>query len=211
VSQAVIRAAAGAADWAAVRELCCLTGQAGAPIEAARWAFFAELWIGPYQRVRPAWTRVAVVDGRVVGYLTGCPDSRRFRLACGLSWSPTLLARVLLGAYGRTPDTRRFVRRALGLTRPIEADVARRLPRLDVEYPAHLHMNVAARCRGQGIGRRLVERFVADLGAHGVPGVHLLCGEEARGFYGRLGFDDLARLELRSGATVHALGRRLDG
>ena len=209
MSEVVIRAAAGPADWAAVRELCCLTGRAGAPIEPERWPFFAEAWVGPYQGLRPGWTRVAVRDGRVVGYLTGCPDTRRFRLACGLTWSPRVLARVLLGRYGRTPDTRRFVRRAVGLTRPIEAHVARRLPRLDVEYPAHLHMNVAAACRGQGIGRLLVERFAADLAARRVPGVHLLCGEDARGFYRRLGFDDLARLELAAGTSVYALGRRL--
>ena len=57
-------------------------------------------------------------------------------------------------------------------------------------FPAHLHVNCHARWRGQGIGSRLVERFAADCGAAGLPGLHIVTGEGARNvdFYHRLGF-----------------------
>ena len=80
-SPALVRVARSAEDWADVRSLCCRTGNGGDPIDRKRWPLFAELWIGPYQRLVPDWTYVAEVDGRVVGYLTGCPDTAALRRA----------------------------------------------------------------------------------------------------------------------------------
>jgi len=79
----LVRAAKSPADWQAVRSLCCRTGNGGDPIDPTRWPLFAELWIGPYQRLVPEWTYVAEMDGRMVGYLTGCPDTAAFRRASG--------------------------------------------------------------------------------------------------------------------------------
>ncbi len=208
-SGVAISPAPAAADWQAIRELCCRTGNAGDPIEASRGPFFAELWIGPYQTILPAWTYVADVDGRVVGYLTGCPDTRAFRRRLLLATLPLLL-RVASGRYPWNGDTRRFVHRFLGLERGPEARVRRTLPRsLWATHPAHLHMNVEAVARNQGIGGALLERYAADLRRAGVAGVHLLCGEAARGFYARHGFDELTALEVRPGVRVYALGLRL--
>lgn len=206
-----VRAVRTAEDWRAVRELCCRTGDAGNPIEASRWAFFAELWVGPYQRVVPEWTLVADRGGEVVGYLTGCPDTAAFRRDCALSVTLPLLGRIARGEFGWSRDTRRFVRRTLRLTRGPEARLSHRLPAATWRaYPAHLHMNVDARLRGQGVGRRLVERYLAALAAERRPGVHLFCGAMARGFYLQLGFEELARLEFRPDVRVYALGRRVE-
>ena len=49
----LVRVAKSPADWQAVRSLCCRTGNGGDPIDPARWPLFAELWIGPYQRLLP--------------------------------------------------------------------------------------------------------------------------------------------------------------
>lgn len=205
-----VRPARTAADWQAVRDLCCRTGSAGDPIEASRWPFFAKLWVGPYQRVVPAWTLVADRDGEVVGYLTGCPDSLAFRRARRRAFTPLLLLGVVAGRYGWSADTRRFLCRALGLAPGPEARLRRRLPAtFERELPAHLHMNVAAGLRGQGVGRQLVDRHVETLRERGTPGVHLYCGSAARGFYERLGFAEVGQLEIRPGVRVHALGRRL--
>jgi hypothetical protein len=205
-----IRPAGDRADWAAIRALCCLTGAGGDPVEHARWPFFAEVWIGPYQHLRPAWTYVAERDGLVVGYLTGCPDTPAFVRVRRLRVTLPLLARVLGGRYGRTVDTRRFVRQALGLARPPEArvpaDVRRRLP---AEYPAHLHMNVAAGARRVGVGASLLRQYLADLTARQVAGVHLFCGPDPVPFYRRAGFTELAVVEPRPGVRVFALGVRL--
>jgi GNAT superfamily N-acetyltransferase len=201
---------AGAGDWPAIRRLCCQTGNGGDAIEPERWPFFAEVWIGAYQRLAPAWVYVAEEAGGLVGYLTGCPDTAAFERARAFRITLPLLARVAAGRYGWTADTRRFVRRALGLARAAEerfpADL---LAALAARYPAHLHMNVAAGSRGRGLGAALVERYLSALRETGAPGVHLFCGAGPLAFYRRQGFQELAGLELLDGFRLYALGRRL--
>ena len=206
----VVRVARTAADWQAVRTLCCQTGNGGNPIDPVRWPLFADLWIGPYQRLAPAWTYVAESDGRIVGYLTGCPDTAAFRRARRFRVTLPLLLGIAVGRYGWTPDARRTVRLALRLGRGVESRLAPSLPaRFAHTYPAHLHMNVDAEHRRHGLGARLIERYTRDLGEAGVPGVHLFCGAEPRPFYARNGFTDLAALEFSSGIAVYVMGRRL--
>ncbi len=65
-------------DWPRIREICCLTGKAGAPIATERWKAFGEFWIGPYEKFYPGFAYVAERDGVVQGYLTGCPDTAEF-------------------------------------------------------------------------------------------------------------------------------------
>jgi ribosomal protein S18 acetylase RimI-like enzyme len=63
-------------------------------------------------------------------------------------------------------------------------------------YPAHLHIDLLERTRGQGLGRVLIERLLSDLRARGVPGVHLgVDGTNTNGigFYEHLGFREVAR------------------
>jgi GNAT superfamily N-acetyltransferase len=196
-------------DWRAVRDLCCATGDGGDPIAAERWPFFAELWIGPYQRLSPEWTSVAESAGRVVGYLTGCPATAAFERARARAVTLPLLARVALGRYGWTADTRRFVRQTLGLGVGPDACFAPALhQRLRADYPAHLHMNVAAGFRRAGVGGALLRRYLAELTARGVPGVHLFCGPGPLAFYARAGFAELAAVDLPR-LRVYALARRL--
>ena len=207
-----IRVARTAADWEAVRTLCCRTGNLGNPIDPARWPLFAELWIGPYQRLAPEWTYVAETEGQIVGYLTGCPDSAAFQHARRFRVTLRLLICIASGRYGWTVDARRTVRLALRLTRGVESHLAPRLPAAFAEtYPAHLHMNVEAEYRRRGIGAVLIQRYARDLGAARVPGIHLFCGSEARPFYARNSFADLASLEVSPGRWVYVMGRRLDG
>ena len=168
--------------------------------------------MGPYQRLRPGWTYVAAAGRRVVGYLTGCPDTPAFRRARRLSFTAPLLGRVLGGRYGWSGDTRRLVCQALGLEASVERHVRRALARdLERHYPAHLHTNVEATVRRRSIGRRLLSRYLADLGERGVAGVHVFCGAVARPYYVRHGFRELGGVEARPGVPVHALGRRLAG
>ncbi|HET6389993.1 GNAT family N-acetyltransferase [Hyphomicrobium sp.] len=63
------------------------------------------------------------------------------------------------------------------------------------QFPAHLHMNVAAQFRDNGIGRRLVERFATDAKAHGAAGVHVVTSAGAQNvrFYNQNGFEEAAR------------------
>lgn len=60
-------------------------------------------------------------------------------------------------------------------------------------FPAHLHINVRADCRGAGLGARLIAAFRADARRAAVPGVHVVTSAGARnvGFYLANGFSQV--------------------
>ncbi|MBI5209580.1 MAG: GNAT family N-acetyltransferase [Elusimicrobia bacterium] len=196
----------GAQDWEAIRGICCRTASSGQGIPEERRGFFAEYWVGPYERWAPDWTHTARHDGKVIGYLTGCPATAPFVLRRHFLHRWPLLWKSL-GVFKESPDARAFRRKFLGL----EADPARRLAlkflgAVLTIYPAHLHVNVDPAFHGKGVGRRLMDLFILRLREERVPGVHLVCGDGPRGFYESLGFRELARGELKAGAALHAMG-----
>jgi GNAT superfamily N-acetyltransferase len=75
-------------------------------------------------------------------------------------------------------------------------------------FPAHLHLNLTAAARGQGLGPRLIDAFAADVGAAGLPGLHVVTGAAMRnvGFYERNGFLSIASTPRGAGEVVF-LGR----
>lgn len=77
-------------------------------------------------------------------------------------------------------------------------------------YPAHLHINLDAVCRSQGIGGRLIEAFSAHATARGAQGLHIVTGADARNvsFYGRCGFAPLRELSWE-GSRILFMGRKL--
>lgn len=81
---------------------------------------------------------------------------------------------------------------------------------LTPEFPAHLHINVAAHVRSQGVGRQLVEAFGRHARAAGIGGMHVVTGAGMRNvaFYSQLGFVEVGRAKRGSGAVV-MLGRKL--
>lgn len=185
LSPAVLVRPATRSDWPRIRELCCLTGDNGAPIERSRWESFGEKWIGPYETLLPEWAFVAETEGEVVGYLTGCPDSAAFRESA----RPRFQLPQLSVEERFAPATRAL---------------------LDREFPAHLHVNLEAPARGSGVGKRLLDAFVARLNAEKIPGLHVFCGADPLAYYLKNGFRELDRLETKPGALAHALVRNLE-
>ncbi|MEW6055210.1 MAG: GNAT family N-acetyltransferase [Bdellovibrionota bacterium] len=208
-------AKARAREFSEIRRICCETGNAGAPIAKERWDFFGDLWIGPYEKLLPQWTYVASVEDQILGYLTGCPSTAQFESRKRLKIFPLLWMGILRRSYRKTSDTRRFLKRSLGLSKsPERCFSGGFLKMLYVRYPAHLHINIDSRVRGRNLGRSLVEGFLRDLKREEVSGVHVFCGDQARGFYRSLGFQELKRIsyrtDSRAGATpVYAMGRLL--
>lgn len=196
-------------EWEQVREICCETGDAGKPIDKRRDPFFAEFWIGPYQRLLPEWTFVARSQGRVIGYLTGCPASGTFAVRRFLLHRIPLFIAVLFGRWGGTEDTRRYLhpigaaRRNLGLRFGLKL-----YGRLLTAYPSHLHINVREGHRTGGTGRKLVDTYIAKLKEDGVDGLHLFCGAGPVPFYRRVGFHKLACRDFGKG-PVFVMARRL--
>jgi len=191
--------------WPAVGELCCRTGNDGAPIPVERWELFERVWIEPYRVLIPEWSYVALADLRVVGYLTGCPDTERFARRCFVRCTVPLLRQIAFGRYRGDAYGKRFARQELRLetnvVRSFSQTVRRQIPQ---QFPAHLHMNVDAEFRRAGVGRRLIEQFVKDLRQQRISGVHLFCGAAPVGFYSRMGFGELAVVNVR-GNPVHAM------
>ena len=201
---------ADAKDWQAVFELCCRTGNNGETIALERWELFGRLWIGPYKKIVPQWTYVAESQqGIIIGYLTGSPDTSSFNKTKFKTFSLPLLADIARWRYSINRDAKTFVRQIFWLEKEPERLFSPRVRLiLKRDYPAHLHMNVDARWRNRGVGKKLVEAFFRDLRSVEVPGVHLFCGAGPLEFYRHCGFNELAQANVR-GTTVYALGALL--
>lgn len=76
-------------------------------------------------------------------------------------------------------------------------------------YPAHLHINLTATCRGLGVGGRLISAFAETVRTADLPGLHVVTGADQRNvsFYTRAGFREIARTTNMRGSVVLFLGR----
>ena len=186
-------------DRAAVRAIACETAVRSKPVESV-WPdreVAADLLTCYYTDYEPGSLWVAEHAGQVIGYLTGCLGTRRYQQV--MVWR--VVPHAVLGAITRgvlwSPQLWRLARAGIATWR--HGGFRQRVP-LD-RYPAHLHVNIQEGFRGQQVGRRLLERFLAQATAAGVSGMHLAVREEnvpARTFFERMGF---MRLNSRSFAV----------
>ena len=67
-------------------------------------------------------------------------------------------------------------------------------PELIARFPAHIHVNVRADSRGNGIGAALVRTFTDHCVANGVPGLHAItrAGSRSAAFFQKCGLAPLA-------------------
>lgn len=175
-------------DRRRIREICCQTGFGGESIEPIfdDPELFADLWSSYYTDFEPESAFVAEHIGEVVGYLLGCLDTRRYNRILFGRLAPRLLGRTLTGRYHIGEKTRAYFRSLIAQL--LRGEVVN--PPLK-EYPAHLHINIAAGCRRMGIGSLLMESYLAYLREKGVRGVHLGTSSlhtSALPFYEKLGF-----------------------
>lgn len=171
-------------DWSAIKDLCADTGRQGSPVDDDEREAFGEHWIGPYRELRPDWTWVAVADKKVVGYLTGCPDTLSFEKERRRVFTPR-------------PDSREFFPLPIRL-------------KLWTEHPAHAHMNVSSDFRGFGTGGALLRAYFAALKEAGVPSVHVICGPSAASFWERMAFRVEAVVEAAPGVKLSAMTRPVE-
>jgi ribosomal protein S18 acetylase RimI-like enzyme len=133
---------------------------------------------------------VAEAEGAIFGFLMGCVKTKEHPRNYALHILPGLVARMIAGRYHVGIRTRRYI---YGLVRtqlkygPLRVDLA--------AYPAHLHINVIAAARGQGLGRKLLQAYLDQLQRLAVPGVHLHTTDHnlaACKLYEKMGFRLLA-------------------
>lgn len=176
-------------DRGAVRTICCDTADRGEPVENffPDREVFADLLTAYYTDYEPESGWVGELGGEVVGYITGCLDTRRFIRIMALSIVPRILIKGFRREVMKYPQAKQFVRSNLGLWL--------RGPKKSVnldEYPSHLHINLKSDSRAKGLGRDLVTRFLVQAKAAGSCGVHANVREDSersRKFFERLGFE----------------------
>lgn len=186
-------------DRLAIHQISFDTGMMGESI-GSQWRdlrSWAEVNTGYYLDEEPESTIVADVDGNVVGYLLGCFDSEKATDPIGIAAKH---------AFGRgllfRPGTAGILWRHLGegardviLGRVKPSDWSFEDPR----WPAHLHINVNAGFRGQGLGSLLIEQWLDRLREEEVPGCHIETQTEgphtnAMTFFEQHGFESHGKL-----------------
>ncbi len=187
-------------DLPGAYRVCLLTGDSGEDARASHGDpdLLGHVFVGPYIVGQPGLARVLVDEGGVAGYRLAAEDTRAFEAWTDAHWWPALRERYPRRDDG-TPDGSLI---AAIHDPPRVPDVIVRA------HPAHLHIDLLERARGQGLGRVLIEGLLDDLRQRGVGGVHLEVGEQNAGgigFYEHLGF---RRLDVRPGSVL--MGIRLD-
>ena len=193
-------------DRAAVRYICYATGLLGNPITALvpDRELFADLWTAAYTDGFPELALVATLEGEPIGYIFGVADARALSAVYLRRVLPLVLRRLFRGEYRKWPTSLPHLFR-LALEPAMHAPIA--------QFPAHLHINLLESSRGRGLGRNLLERFLTQLEARGVPGVQLSTtnrNEAAFHLYERFGFRVWASSETKLyEASIEGVVRRL--
>ncbi len=152
------------ADRSYVRAICCDGADRGEPIE--RFFFdreiAADLLTCYYTDYEPASSFVAEHEGKVVGYINGCLDNRRYGLVMFWILTPGVLIKafkhgtflnkifwqMLWGMMGNWP--RLFAWRKQSFH----------------SHQGHMHIGIAKEFRGQHLGRQLMEAFFTYAAPH---------------------------------------------
>jgi len=145
----------------------------------------ADLLTEYYVTYEPEHTLVAEKGEKVIGYLSGCFNSRRCRWIKGTRVIPKAIVKALFRreiGWGEV--------RYLGSFLYVAAHGGMRSSPPS-GYPAHFHVNIAKGWRGEGIGTELVKKFLEMLRNDRVAGVHVRVRRNARRaseFFRSLGF-----------------------
>ncbi len=177
-------------DLPMLYHICLVTGAAGQDASALHndQELIGHIYAAPYAVLEPAQALVAEDEHGVAGYLVGTHDTDQFTERLEQQW--------WLGLRERYSDPALMLSEAdrarIGTIRQPERNPAD----LVEQYPAHIHMNLLPRLRGQGVGRALVQRWVAEARAARVRGIHLGASASNAGgiaFWQKVGFAPLRR------------------
>jgi ribosomal protein S18 acetylase RimI-like enzyme len=192
-------------DRREIRELCHRVGYMGEPA-TFYWSHkesFSEIWTAYYTDHEPESLFVAVCEDQVVGFLTGCVDTR-----AATSPAKAVTRGAVRNALFLRPGTAGFLWRGL-----LDTVVQRGTPSGELDdprWPSHLHINLAPEARGCGAGRSLMEAWFKRLTQVGSAGCHLgTLFENARAirFFERMGFQRYGEPQLAPGMRSPTGGR----
>jgi GNAT superfamily N-acetyltransferase len=180
------------ADLDALYDICLVTGASGQDATSLHneGQLIGHIYAAPYAVLEPAQTFVAEDEEGVAGYIVGTFDTDAFSDRLERDWWPALRVRYAQPAFEPTEADRN---RIATIMRPSPNPAG-----IVAAYPAHIHMNLRARLRGQGVGMALLRRWVAQAREAGVKGIHLGAGATNTGgiaFWQKGGFVPLERNE----------------
>jgi GNAT superfamily N-acetyltransferase len=176
-------------DLEALYEICLVTGDSGndaSPLHNDR-KVIGHLYSAPYGVLEPDQVIVAEDDQGVAGYIVGTFDTDGFAGRLEREWWPALRQHYAGVPASEQTDTDR--QRIAAIVEP-----SLNPPDIVARYPAHIHMNLLPRLRGQRVGTALLERWIAQARAADVRGIHLGASAKNTGgiaFWTRSGFEPL--------------------
>ena len=170
-------------DLPGTYRVCLLTGDAGRDASGLyrNADLLGHVYVGSYIVRQPGMELVLADADGIAGYLLTADDTLAFEAWAEAEWWPSLRDRYPLRDDGS---------RESKLVRLIH-EPERTPESVTREFPAHLHIDLLERARGQGLGRVLIDRLLTDLRERGIRGVHMGVAADNRnaiGFYGHLGF-----------------------
>jgi ribosomal protein S18 acetylase RimI-like enzyme len=189
-------------DQAAILEICHQTGDRRIDpyLFGLRWCL-DYLWHEPEN----CFVAVGPPNKQVVGYILGALDSATQAARVKRIMVPKAVE------YWREMEKRNFHDwRFLIFMRWLDREI---FTQLYLQYPAHLHINLAPESQRRGIGAQLLGAYESNLREKGVIGYHLGVGAGNQGgirFYRKMGLAELAVFPRIGKAQVVAFGRILD-
>jgi ribosomal protein S18 acetylase RimI-like enzyme len=186
---------ATADDLPALYRVCLRTGDAGNDATHLQDDpdLLGEVFVGPYVMLEPELAFTLEGARGPAGYVLGALDTESFNRRLTSEWLPRL--QKSHADPGRDSDQWHgsdWVRHAVH--HPFLE-----FPAVLKPYPSHVHIDLMAEARGQGIGRHLMQTILEELARLGSPGVHLQVHPKnaaAQAFYRHLGFVPLASPDL---------------
>lgn len=155
-------------DLEALYEICLVTGDSGedaSPLHNDP-KVIGHLYSAPYGVLEPEHVFVAKDEQGVAGYIVGTHDTIAFEARQERDWWPALRRHYASISPEILTQTDRM--RVASISEPgaNPADIV-------AAYPAHIHMNLLPRLRGQRVGSSLLQLWSEQAKAAGVTGIHL--------------------------------------
>jgi ribosomal protein S18 acetylase RimI-like enzyme len=193
--------------------ICLATGAGGEDASALYRdpKLLGHVYAAPYAVLSPRSVFVVEDTEGVGGYIVGPPDTPEFETRLEAAWWPGLrrLYRDPSGEERAAWSRDQLMCYKIHHPECTAAEIVE-------PYPSHLHINLLPHLRGGGIGRQLMERWLATVRDMGSRGAHLAVGAANRRairFYRACGFRELERrskpvsapiwfaIDLRAGAA----------
>ena len=193
-------------DLGALYDICLKTGEAGQDATGLYDdpKLLGHLYAAPYGVLSPEASFVAEDEQGVCGYIIGAVDTRAFNERMEARWWPDLRAALVEPSMEARETWSRDETLRYAIHHP------QRMARRVLEhYPSHLHIDLLPRAQGQGLGRRLVDHWLAAIWRLGSPGAHLgvaPANQRGKRFYEAYGWQRLD-LGLPPEAVVFGLKR----